>query len=82
MSRLTKSPLRTSMAGSSFLRFALKGQKDRMALKWRPEVPGGSESEEQCSCMVSGIYAMLDEREEALDWLEHAVPRFHQLPVS
>ncbi len=58
---------------SRLLRFALKGQKNRFEEVATSKFREAAKRDCVLSCMISGIYAMLGDREEALDWVETAV---------
>jgi len=58
---------------SRLLRFALKGQKHRVEEVATGKFREAAKRDCVLSCMVSGVYAMLDDQEEALYWVETAV---------
>jgi serine/threonine protein kinase/tetratricopeptide (TPR) repeat protein len=58
-----------------FLRFALQGRKDRLPEALRPELVRLGEVDACNGSLFGWFYAILGERELALDWLERAVSR-------
>ena len=58
-----------------FLMHSLRGNKEEALKAVTPELEAASEWDEVLPWMLAGGYAMLDEREEAYRWLEHAISR-------
>jgi len=58
-----------------FLQLAIRGKKDEMSELLTPEFVATTRRDLLYSLIVADGYAMLDEREPALEWLEHAVSR-------
>jgi TolB-like protein/predicted Ser/Thr protein kinase len=58
-----------------FLKLALQGKKERVPEVMTPEFSATCRRDALYSLDVSECYAMLDEREQAFDWLENAVNR-------
>jgi non-specific serine/threonine protein kinase len=60
---------------SVLLRYALRGERDRLPEVLTPEFTALARSGPHYSWRVGSLLARLGERESALDWLEHAVDR-------
>ena len=56
-------------------RFALQGQKEKLAASLNPELVTTARRDLIYSYYMMVIYAVADEREQAFDWLENAVSR-------
>jgi hypothetical protein len=58
-----------------FLKYALQGKKMKALQSVTPEVQIQARRDCQYSWIVATCYSLLNEKEEALDWLENAVNR-------
>ncbi len=63
------------MGLAQLLKLALQGKKDEISELLSPESVATMRRDLLWSIMVADCYAMLDEREQALDWLENTVSR-------
>jgi non-specific serine/threonine protein kinase len=61
--------------GCIILRLALQGEREETRELMSPEYLATSRRDAVYSLLLADIYAMLDERGQALDWLENAVNR-------
>jgi non-specific serine/threonine protein kinase len=61
--------------GCLFLKFALQGKKEKVQAITSPEYFDAMRRDPGYSLLTADLYAILDEREQALDWLENAVNR-------
>jgi len=58
-----------------FFKYALRGEKAKVQELLSPEFVATTRRDLTCSLVVAELYAMLDEREKALEWMENAVNR-------
>jgi len=55
------------------LKYSLRGKKGKAEELLTPELEAMAKSDAAYSWLVANCYALLDEKEKAIDWLEHAV---------
>ena len=60
---------------SLFLKYALRGEKTKALKSVTEELKIASKWDEQFSWLMAGSFALIDEKDEALYWLENAVNR-------
>jgi TolB-like protein len=58
-----------------FMKYALRGEKEKVLPLLTPEFQSTARRDLQYSQWISAFYALLNERDKALDWLENAVNR-------
>jgi non-specific serine/threonine protein kinase len=74
-SLVADAPTHVLTLSALFLMHALQGDKEEALQAVTPELEAASEWDEVLPWMLAGGYAMLDEREKAYHWLEHAISR-------
>jgi non-specific serine/threonine protein kinase len=74
-SLVADAPTHVFTLSARFLMHALQGDKEEALKAVTPEFEAASQWDEVLSWMLAGGYAMLDEREKAYRWLEHAISR-------
>jgi non-specific serine/threonine protein kinase len=76
MNQLAKSaPMHSLGTSISFLKYALQGNKDEAVRAFPESAQKIAWSDFHAPWMVAECFALIDEREEAIRWLEHAVDR-------
>ncbi len=74
ISKCVREPARDSWTQLSiFLKYVIKGEKDKLLLLMSPDFIKIQQSDPQNSYLISALYSHLGEKEEALKWLEIAV---------
>jgi tetratricopeptide (TPR) repeat protein len=74
-SLVADAPTHVLTLSALFLMLALQGDKEEALQAVTPELEAAAEWDEVLPWMLAGGYAMLDEREKAYHWLEHAISR-------
>ncbi len=58
---------------SIFLKYVIKGEKDKLLLTMNPDFVRIHQSDPQSSYLISALYSFLGEKEESLKWLEISI---------
>ncbi len=76
ISNAVKEPGEDSLSGFLiFLKYALKGETDKMNLVLTDELTKNLQADCQYSWHMASVYSYINERNESLKWLENAVNR-------